>query len=122
MVKLLDKARRAVTKAEKSVDTAKDARLAAQGVLDRANAGLNDADKELAEAIAEKDVLDLRKAAALVKRTGVAVGPCGKAPAPVVAAVEKPSVVLEQQISIYGKRLEAAAEKRRSTVARLKHR
>ena len=78
LVKLLDKARRAVTKAEKSVDTAKDARRSAQGVLDRADVGLAEAEKELADAIGERDALDLRKAAAFVKRTGDAVGPSDK--------------------------------------------
>ena len=74
LVKLLDKARRAVFTAEKSVDTAKEQRLAAKGLLDRADESLAAAEKERGDAISKRDALDLRKAAALVKRTGVAVG------------------------------------------------
>ena len=119
LVWLLDKARRKVNLAEKAVDTAKEQKAAAQGVLDRANLGLKEQEKELAEAKAERDALDLKKSALLLERTGVAIGQPKPSTPVVTVTVAKPAVVLEQRINGYTKLLDKAKEERKQYVARL---
>ena len=119
LVWLLDKARRKVNTAEKAVDTAKEQKAAAQGVLDRANLGLKEQEKELAEAKAERDALDLKKSALLLERTGAAIGQ-PKPSAPVVTVtVAKPAVVLEQRVNGFTKILDKATTDRKQYVSRL---
>ena len=70
LVHKLDSARRWVNKAERAVSTARDAKAAARGVLDRAEEEERKAEAELAKAQAERDSLSLQSAEAVKKRGG----------------------------------------------------
>ena len=74
LVRQLDKARRLVTKTERSKDEALNARLVAEEALKRATEGLVRKETEHTEAVAARDALDLKKAEAVKKRTGNPVG------------------------------------------------
>ena len=88
MVRQLDKARRLVSKTERAKDEALNARLVAEEALSRAMEELEKKEAEHVEAVASRDALDLKKAEAVEKRTGLPA-----TSSPKVEVVVSPGVV-----------------------------
>ena len=110
----LGRAKKQVTRFEKTLATAAAAREEAQTALNTAVEAERKISNELEEAKAERDKLSLKVGEEVARRSGATMA----VPAPVVVEVALP-VVLERQLAIHKAQLDAAADTRKKSVTQL---